>query len=90
MIKFIDLYNQDKNLHKSILNDIKKLFKKTDFILGSEVYEFEKNFLDKGIMTLRFKINYWLLKKLGLNGYTLLVAIMVAIVVIIIYEFILN
>jgi len=31
-----------------------------------------------------------LLKKLGLNGYTLLVAIMVAIVVIIIYEFILN
>jgi len=31
-----------------------------------------------------------LLKKLGLNGYTLLVVIMVAIVTIIIYEFILN
>ena len=34
-------------------------------------YEFEKNFLDKSIMTLRFKINYWLLKKLGLNGFGL-------------------
>ena len=34
-------------------------------------YEFEKNFLDKGIMTLRFKINYWLLKKLGLNSFGL-------------------
>ena len=53
-------------------------------------YEFEKKFLDKGIMTFRFNINYWLLKKLGLNGYTLLVVIMVAIVTIIIYEFILN
>ncbi|SUZ90263.1 uncharacterized protein METZ01_LOCUS43117 [marine metagenome] len=54
-------------------------------------YEFEKKFLDKGILlTFAFNIRYWLLKKLGLNGYTLLVAIMVAIVVIIIYEFILN
>ena len=44
MIKFLDIYNQDKNLHKSILNDIKKLLKKTDFILGNEVNEFEKNF----------------------------------------------
>ena len=53
-------------------------------------YEFEKKFLDKGIFTWRFNIRYWLLKKLGLNGYTLLVAIMVAIVTIIVYEFILN
>ena len=53
-------------------------------------YEFEKKFLDKGIFTWRFNIRYWLLKKLGLNGYTLLVAIMVAIVTIFIYEFILN
>ena len=53
-------------------------------------YEFEKKFLDKGILTLPFNIRYWLLKKLGLNGYTLLVAIMVAIVTIFIYEFILN
>ena len=53
-------------------------------------YEFEKKFLDKGIFTWRFNIRYWLLKKLGLNGYTLLVAIMVTIVTIIVYEFILN
>ena len=44
MIKFLDLYNQDKNLHKSIINDIKKLFKNTDFILGKEVAIFENNF----------------------------------------------
>ena len=44
MIKFLDLYNQDKNLHKSIINDIKKLFKNTDFILGKEVSVFENNF----------------------------------------------
>jgi dTDP-4-amino-4,6-dideoxygalactose transaminase len=44
MIKFLDLYNQDKNLHKSIINDIKKLFKKTDFILGKDVNVFENNF----------------------------------------------
>ena len=44
MIKFLDLYNQDKNLHKSIINGIKKLLKKTDFILGKEVSVFENNF----------------------------------------------
>ena len=53
-------------------------------------YEFEKKPLDKGIFSWKFNVRYWLLKKLGLNGYTLLVAIMVAIVTIIIYEFILN
>ena len=54
-------------------------------------YEFEKKFLDKGILlTFAFNIRYWLLKKLGLNGYTGLVVIMAAIIVIIIYEFILN
>ena len=44
MIKFLDLYKQDKNLHKSILTKIDKLFKKGDFILGNEVSSFEKNF----------------------------------------------
>jgi len=44
MIKFLDIYKQDKSLHKSILNDIHKLFKKGDFILGDEVNKFEKNF----------------------------------------------
>ena len=44
MIKFLDLYKQDKSLHKSILKEINILFKKGDFILGSKVKIFEKNF----------------------------------------------
>ena len=60
------------------------------FQIVSMKYEFEKKFLDKGIFTWWFNRRYWLLKKLGLNGYTLLVAIMGAIVTIIVYEFILN
>ena len=41
MIKFFDLYEQDKKLHNTILRDIGKLFKKGDFILGDEVLKFE-------------------------------------------------
>jgi len=44
MIKSLDLYKQDKKLHKSILKEISTLFKKGDFILGSKVEIFEKNF----------------------------------------------
>ncbi len=44
MIKFLDIYKQDKRLHKTILTKIDKLFKKGDFILGNEVNLFEKNF----------------------------------------------
>lgn len=44
MIKFLDIYKQDRFLHKKILNKITKLFKKGDFILGKEVDLFEKNF----------------------------------------------
>ena len=44
MIKFFDLYKQDKTLHKSILRKIKILFNKGDFILGKEVSLFENNF----------------------------------------------
>ena len=44
MIKFLDIYNQDRLLHKSIISDIKKSFKKTDFINGNAVDKFEKNF----------------------------------------------
>ena len=44
MIKFLDIYKQDKNLHRTILKDIKKTFKKGDFILGKEVDKFENNF----------------------------------------------
>ena len=44
MIKFLDLIKQDKNIHKSALKKLSKLFKKGDFILGKEVEVFEKNF----------------------------------------------
>ena len=50
-------------------------------------HKFEKKLLDKGIMTFRFNINYWLLKKLGLNGFAFFWGVLVAIIV---YEFILN
>ncbi len=53
-------------------------------------YEFEKKPLDKGIFSWKFNVRYWLLKKLGLNGYTGFIAIVVAIfTTIIIYELIL-
>jgi dTDP-4-amino-4,6-dideoxygalactose transaminase len=43
-MKFFDIYKQDKKIHQQILNDLKFLFKKTDFILGSPVEKFEKEF----------------------------------------------
>ena len=53
-------------------------------------YEFEKKLFDKGIMTLKFKVNYWFLKKLGLTGFGIWAFIWGVIITIIIYEFILN
>ena len=53
-------------------------------------HKFEKKLLDKGIMTFRFNINYWLLKKLGLNGFGLFAFIWGLFIGIIIYEFILK
>ena len=44
MIKFLDIYHQDKKLHKLIIKDIYKLFKKGDFILGNDIFNFEKKF----------------------------------------------
>ncbi len=44
MIKFLDIYQQDKSLHKYIISDIKKSFKNTDFINGRAVKEFENLF----------------------------------------------
>ena len=44
MIKFYDLFNNDKNLHPKIFNNLKKLLKKGDFILGNETIKFEKSF----------------------------------------------
>ena len=44
MIKFLDIYKQDRLLHKSIIKKISKLFVKGDFIMGNEVQIFENNF----------------------------------------------
>ena len=44
MVKFYDLYNQDRSKHKKIIQEIYKSFRKGDFILGSKVLEFEKKF----------------------------------------------
>jgi len=44
MIRFLDIYKQDKKFHKKILKDFEKTFKKGDFILGNDVEKFEKNF----------------------------------------------
>jgi len=44
MIKFLDIFNQDKNLHLSIIRDIKKTFENGDFILGNSVSKFENKF----------------------------------------------
>ena len=44
MIKFYDLYNQDKKLHSKIIKKFKSIITKTNYILGDEVEEFENNF----------------------------------------------
>ena len=44
MIKFFDLYKQDKIHHDKIISKIKKILNKTDYILGNEVKIFENNF----------------------------------------------
>ena len=44
MIKFLDIYKQDKNLHPLMIKDIRNIFKKGDFILGEHVKKFENKF----------------------------------------------
>ena len=44
MIKFYDIYKQDKNIHNQFLKELKIHFKKSDFILGNSVEIFEKKF----------------------------------------------
>lgn len=43
-MKFFDIHNQDKKIHNEIFKDLKLLFRRTDFILGSDVEKFEKKF----------------------------------------------
>ena len=44
MIKFLNLYKQDKTIIPSFLKELRKLLRNNDFILGNKVTEFEKNF----------------------------------------------
>ncbi len=44
MIKFLDIAEQDKKIQKLIFNDIKKIIKNNNFILGDKVIKFEKYF----------------------------------------------
>ncbi len=43
-MKFLDIYNQDKTVLKQITKDINRIIKKSDFILGNKVNEFESKF----------------------------------------------
>lgn len=53
-------------------------------------YYFEKKILDRGIMKIRFNINYWLLKAFGLNGLSFFAFLWGVLVTIIVYKFILQ
>ena len=50
---------------------------------------FEKKWLDR-VIPVRFKINYWLLKKLGLEGFRILFIVGGIFITIIVYEFLLK
>ena len=43
-MKFLDIYNQDKKINKTIIKNFKKNILKGDFILGDNVKVFEKKF----------------------------------------------
>lgn len=53
-----------------------------------EKFTFEKKKLDK-LSLIRFKINFWLLNKLGLEGFRILHVIGGVFITILIYEFLL-
>ena len=56
--------------------------------MENNTVSFEKKWLDRRI-SIRFKINYWFLKKLGLEGFRILFIIAGVVITVIIYEFIL-
>ena len=43
-MKFLDIYSQDKPILNKIYNDIKKIIKNSDFIIGKKTKEFEASF----------------------------------------------
>ena len=57
--------------------------------MGNSIVSFEKKWLDRNI-PIRFKINYWFLKKLGLEGFRILFIFGGVLITVIVYEFILK
>ena len=57
-IPFTDINPLDNRKISKIKNDIYKIIKKRNFILGSEVNEFEKNFTPPHIKTQTNKISF--------------------------------
>jgi|TARA_B100001105_G_scaffold111398_1_gene89351 uncharacterized protein YqgC (DUF456 family) len=54
-------------------------------------HEFEQKKWEKlPLFSIRFKINYWILKKIGLNRFGILAAIMGILLTIFFYECIIN
>ena len=56
------------------------------YIYSTMKYEFEKKWPDR-FNSIRFNVNYWMLKKLGLNGFGFYACLWGVIVTVIIYEF---
>ena len=54
--------------------------------MDNNIVTFEKKWLDK-LIPIRFKINFWLLKNLGLEGFRILFALGGAFLTVLIYEF---
>ena len=42
MVKFLDIYQQDKVKFRKNIKDIKNIIKNTNFINGKNVFDFEK------------------------------------------------
>ena len=54
--------------------------------MDNNIVTFEKKWLDK-LIPMRFKINYWLLKNLGLEGFRIIFVSGGSLLTILIYEF---
>jgi len=58
-------------------------------IMENNTVTFEKKWLDRTV-PFRFRINYWFLKKFGLEGFRIICVFGGVLITIIVYEFILK
>tara|TARA_Y100000996_G_C22292577_1_gene548740 strand:- start:120 stop:290 length:171 start_codon:yes stop_codon:yes gene_type:complete len=56
--------------------------------MDENIVKFKKKWLDRAIPA-RFKINYWFLKNLGLEGFRILFVLGGILITMVVYEFIL-